>query len=77
MKTYYTKIIASLNDAHAFFDNLANDRLLFYPEDSPESILDGFGLALFTSEECAALKQRITEVYLFDADPCAYVMGCV
>ena len=74
MKTYFTKPIASLNDAHAFFDNLAADRVLFHPEDSPDSIVDAFGLALFTPDECIALKLRINEVYLFDADPCAYCL---
>lgn len=74
MKQYFNTPITSLNDAHAFFDNLAADRVLFHPEDSPESIVDGFGLALFTPDECAALKQRIVEVYSFDADPCAYCL---
>jgi len=74
MKTYFEKPITSLNDAHVFFDNLAVDRVLFHPEDSPESIVDGFGLALFTPQECVALKQRISEVYLFDSDPCEYCL---
>ena len=74
MKTYFQKPITSLNDAHAFFDSLAIDRVLFHPEDRPESIVDGFGLALFTQEECDALNQRIAEVYTFDADPCAYCL---
>ena len=74
MKTYFEKPITSLNDARIFFDNLAADRVLFHPEDSPESIVDGFGLALFTPEECDALNQRIAEVYLFDVDPCAYCL---
>lgn len=74
MKTYFKKPITSLNDAHAFFDSLAIDRVLFHPEDNPEDIVDGFGLALFTPEECAELNQRIVEVYSFDADPCAYCL---
>ena len=75
MKNYFNKSITSLKDAHSFFDNLAADRVLFHPEDSPESIVDGFGLALFTPDECAELKQRIVEVYLFDANPCSYCLS--
>jgi hypothetical protein len=74
MKTYFIKPIESLNDAHAFFDNLTADRVLFHPEDNPEFIVDAFGLALFTPDECVELKKRIDEVYQFDADPCAYCL---
>lgn len=74
MKPYFTDPINSLEEAHAFFDKLNSDGLLFHPEDSPESIVDGDGNPLFTPDECTLLEQRIAEVYLFDEDPCAYCL---
>lgn len=74
MKPYFTNPINSLEEAHAFFDKLNRDGLLFHPEDSPESIVDIYGIHLFTPDECTLLEQRIAEVYLFDADPCTYCL---
>ena len=74
MKNYFTAPITSLAEAHAFFDQLHADGLLFHPEDAPESVVDAFGLALFTSDECDVLELRLLEVSLFDEDPCEYCM---
>jgi len=72
---YFHTAIDSLEGAHAFLEALRDDGLLFHPEDSPDTIVDHFGLRLFTDEEAALAKQRISEVYRFDQDPCAYCLA--
>lgn len=74
MKALFTTPVRSLEDAHAFFRALHAENLLFHPEDPPESIVDSFGLNLFSAEESALLAQRLAEVYTFDADPCKFIV---
>lgn len=74
MKQYFLTPITSLAGAHAFLSALSNDGLLFHPEDRPEDVVNHAGAPLFDAAECLALNARISEVYLFDADPCAYCL---
>lgn len=75
MKNYFTAPITSLAEAHAFFDQLHADGLLFHPEDAPESVVDAAGNPLFTQAESDVLELRLVEVSLFDEDPCEYCMS--
>lgn len=69
--------VTSLQQAHKFFDSLFEAGLLFHPDDSPESVVDGFGLRLFSDMEVDVLEQRIAEISQFDADPAEYCLGLI
>lgn len=74
MKALFTTPIKSLEEAHAFFRALVEEHLLFHPEDSPDTIVDGFGRRLFNAEEATLLAARIAEVYEVDPDPCKFIV---
>ncbi len=77
MKPYFKTPITSKAGAHAFFDQLNADGLLFHPEDSPESIVGADGGPLFTPAECVEMRRRIQEVYEFDDDPCGHCLDLI
>lgn len=66
--------ITSLTEAHVFFTRMAIASLLFHPEDDPATVVDANGRALFDDSECALLRKRVSEVYAFDSDPCAFCL---
>jgi hypothetical protein len=66
--------ITSEADAQSFFKELQREGKLFHPEDSPETVVDRHGNALFNSAEVNLLRQRIDEVYAVMADPCNYIL---
>ena len=66
--------ITSEADAQSFFKELQREGKLFHPEDSPDSVVDRHGNALFNLEEVILLRQRIDEVYAVMADPCDYIL---
>ena len=72
MKPYFKRPVGSLKQAHNFLRQLHEDDLLFHPEDDPESVINQKGEPLFTIQEVKYLRRRISEVYDFDSDPCAF-----
>lgn len=74
MKPYFTAPIKTLKEAHAFFDALYKDDLLFHPEVSPSEVIDAAYKPIFTADEARELTQRIAEVYKVDEDPCMYIL---
>ena len=66
--------IRSLDDAKRFFRDLQARGLLFHPEDNPHTVVNARGDRVFTVSEAERLLDRMSEVYMFMADPCAYVV---
>lgn len=66
--------ITSEADARGFFKELQREGKLFHPEDSPDSVVDRHGNALFSPQEVILLRQRMDEVYAVMDDPCDYIL---
>jgi len=71
----YTTPIASAADAEGFLFQLYQLGLSFHPENNAHHIINGAtGQPLFTFAEAEQINNRMYEVHIFMADPCAYLL---
>jgi len=80
MKNYFKLPITSVDSAKKFYLQLANDDLLFHPEDDPRDVCDAGAIhsdsfvPTFTEEEAEQLEKRVEETYEYLNDPCEYIL---
>jgi hypothetical protein len=71
----YNTPITSAADAEGFLFQLYQLGLSFHPEDNAQDVINGAtGRPLFTYADAEQINNRMYEVHIFMADPCAYLL---
>jgi hypothetical protein len=71
----YSTPITSAADAEGFLFQLYQHGRHFHPDDNAHDIINGAtGQPLFTYAEAEQVNNRMYEVHIFMADPCAYLL---
>lgn len=75
MNPLFTTPITTTADAEGFLFQLHDLGLSFHPEDDAHGIICAkTGESVFTPAEADAINERMEEVFLHMADPCAYLL---